>query len=224
MSRHRRQQLTLLATSIRASLSALHGTTASKPTPSTRHEQQSSTPHPTRTTATPKDEPCQTCGSNSHNHTECPTQDVVYDNSEGPPRPRAPNEPKPGRHDHLAIPRAIAASILNDAVKLYNLHAKTPATITYEQGTAYSLAITAAARTLQAQNHTPSRSDTRTIQPNAHATLQYYYSGIFQATFQEFDPIPKKTPRTTKQTTRTRTRPATDTINAKRKRKSKSLK
>jgi hypothetical protein len=194
-NRLRRQQLPLLSASIRHRLTTLRciseTTHTPRPTPNNDDRRHQPSTHST-TGHQPPDYPtehCEFCGCLGHDQTECPYHDVVYDKPDGPPRPRADDEPKPGRNDILAIPRAVAAQLLTDATTLHNLYAtKNLATVVYsnnlQNNTAYAQAVAAAVEQLSKMPVTGEQ--TRAIQNSALATLQMFYSGIFTATFPEF--------------------------------------
>ena len=191
MSRRRQQQLPLLSASIRSSLTALRRIqeTDATPRPTTPHHTQHTTPPHHQNDHS--DGPCDICGSSLHDPTECPDHDVIYDDPTGPPRPRRATEPRPGRYDQLAIPRAIAASLLTSATHLYNLYATdTVATVsfahTHPTRSTYEQTVLTAADELLRQRPRPTGDMARKMHPSSYPTLQLHFPIDLPYTFPEF--------------------------------------
>jgi hypothetical protein len=191
MRRRRQQQLRILSASIRSGLATLCAISESEATqnPTSQHNHRHVTPTAQR--GDDSENPCEICGSLRHDPTECPEHDVIYDDPSGPPRPRAPNEPRPGRPDQMAIPRAVAASILTHAEVLYNLYAtETVANVrftpTRPMTSVYDQAVSAATSALLRLTPRPTALNIRMLHPSTHPTLELLHSGIFPRSFPDF--------------------------------------
>jgi hypothetical protein len=143
---------------------------------------------------------CTYCGATTHDTTECPTTDVVYDTAEAP-RARLPTEKKPGtRTDPLAIPRAISARLLARAHEHHELflsHKKPTLSassippssdLPFTTNSSTNIVHTTIATVVDILQATPgvTAGAIRHNDPSVAPLLQLYYSRIFPLSYREF--------------------------------------